>query len=69
MRASKLRDMSKEDLLAEESALRERLFRLRFQAATGQIESASKARAVRRDIARILTVLREAEMAQGKQQQ
>jgi large subunit ribosomal protein L29 len=69
MKASKLRDMSREDLLAEESALRERLFRLRFQAAAGQIESASKARAVRRDIARILTVLRETELAQGKQKQ
>ena len=69
MKASKLRDMSKEDLLQEESALRERLFRLRFQAAAGQLESASKARAVRRDIARILTVLREAGLAQGKQKQ
>ena len=57
MKASKLRDMSKEDLLQEESTLRERLFRLRFQAATGQLESASKVHGVRKDIARILTVL------------
>jgi len=69
MKASKLRDMSKEDLVAEESALRERLFRLRFQAAAGQLESASKVRAVRRDIARILTVMREADSARGKQKQ
>ena len=64
MKASKLRDMSREDLLQEESTLRERLFRLRFQAATGQLESASKVHGVRRDIARILTVLHEKEAAQ-----
>ena len=38
MKASKMRDMSKEDLLLEESELRKQLLRLRFQAATGQIE-------------------------------
>jgi len=64
MKASKLRDMSREDLLQEESTLRERLFRLRFQAATGQLESAAKVHGVRRDIARILTVLHENEAAQ-----
>jgi len=66
MKASKLRDMSKEDLLQEESTLRERLFRLRFQAATGQLESASKVHGVRKDIARILTVLHEKEEPQQR---
>ena len=66
MKASKLRDMSKEDLLREESTLRERLFRLRFQAATGQLESASKVHGVRKDIARILTVLHEKEEPQQR---
>jgi large subunit ribosomal protein L29 len=67
MKASKLRDMSREDLLQEESTLRERLFRLRFQAATGQLESASKVHGVRKDIARILTILHEKEEPkQGK---
>ncbi len=61
MKASKMRDMSKEDLLLEESELRKQLFRLRFQTATGQLENASKMRDVRRDIARILTVLGEME--------
>jgi large subunit ribosomal protein L29 len=61
MKASKLRDLSKEDLVHEESDLREQLFKLRFQAATGQLESASRRRTVRRDIARILTILRERE--------
>ena len=64
MKASKMRDMSKEDLLHEESQLREQLFKLRFQTATGQLESAPRMRGVRRDIARIQTVLRELELAQ-----
>ena len=62
MKASKLRDLSKEDLVQEESDLREQIFKLRFQAATGQLESASRRRSVRRDIARILTILREKEV-------
>ena len=62
MKASKLRDLSKEDLVQEESDLRGQIFKLRFQAATGQLESASRRRSVRRDIARILTILREREV-------
>ena len=62
MKASKLRDLSKEDLTQEESELREQLFKLRFQAATGQVESAGRMRGVRRDIARILTILKEREV-------
>ena len=61
MKASKLRDMSKDDLILEDSELRKQLLRLRFQAATGQLESAPKMRAIRRDIARIATVLKEIE--------
>ena len=61
MKASKMRDMSKEDLLLEESELRKQLLRLRFQTAAGQLESAPKLRDIRRDIARISTVLKEME--------
>jgi len=61
MKASKLRDMSREDLMAEESEMRMQLLKLRFQAATGQLESAPKMKSIRRDIARIKTVLREME--------
>lgn len=63
MKASKMRDMSKEDLVQEEAELRQQLFRLRFQAASGQLESASRVRGVRRDIARVQTILREVERA------
>lgn len=61
MKASKMRDMSREDLIVEDSELRMQLLKLRFQAATGQLESAPKMKAVRRDIARVATVLKEME--------
>jgi large subunit ribosomal protein L29 len=61
MKASKMRDMSKDDLILEESELRKQLLKLRFQAATGQVESAPKMRGIRRDIARIITIMKEME--------
>ena len=64
MKASKMRDMSKDDLVLEDSELRKQLLRLRFQAAIGQLESAPKMRAIRKDIARIATVLKEKEQTE-----
>jgi len=61
MKASKFRDMAKEDLIQEETELRRQLLRIRFQAATGQTESAGRMKDIRRDIARIKTVLTEME--------
>jgi large subunit ribosomal protein L29 len=61
MKASKVRDMSKEDLILEESELRKQLFRIRFQAAVGQVENAPKMKGIRKDIARIKTILQEME--------
>ena len=61
MKASKMRDMSKDDLILEESELRKQLLKLRFQTASGQLESAPKMREIRRDIARIETVIKEME--------
>ena len=65
MKASQMRDMSREDLVLEEAELRAQLFKLRFQAATGQLESASHVRVVRKDIARVQTILREMELAEA----
>ena len=65
MKASQMREMSREDLVLEENALREQLFKLRFQAATGQLESASRMKDVRKDLARVKTVLREMAAASG----
>ena len=61
MKASKMRDMSKDDLILEDAELRKQLLKLRFQAATGQLESAPRMRGIRRDIARIATILKEME--------
>jgi large subunit ribosomal protein L29 len=53
--------MSRDDLVLEESELRKQLLRLRFQTAAGQLESAPKMKGIRRDIARIQTILAEME--------
>ena len=57
--AHELRGLSSEQLNAKVIELKEELFGLRFQAATGQLESSSRLRNVRKDIARIYTVLQE----------
>jgi len=57
--AAELRGMSRGDLDQKVKELKEELFTLRFQAATGQLESHGRLRAVRKDIARIYTVLQE----------
>jgi len=59
MKAGELRDMSVEDLKAEALSLSEQLFKLRFQLATGQLENVCRVRTVRKDLARVKTVLTE----------
>ena len=60
--ANELRNSDTEDLVTKLREAKEELFNLRFQAATGQLESHGRLRAVRRDIARIYTVMREREL-------
>jgi len=60
--AAELRGQSRADLDARVRELKEELFTLRFQSATGQLESHGRLRAVRKDIARIYTVLTEREL-------
>ena len=57
--AHDLRGLSRDQLNAKVVELKEELFGLRFQAATGQLESSARLRNVRKDIARIYTVLQE----------
>ncbi|HML51070.1 MAG: 50S ribosomal protein L29 [Propionicimonas sp.] len=57
--ASELRGLSREELNAKVTELKEELFGLRFAAATGQLESHGRLREARKDIARIYTVLQE----------
>lgn len=59
MKASELRDQTAEELADKERDLAEQLFALRLQKVTGQLEKPSRVRQVRKDIARVLTVLRE----------
>ena len=60
--AAVLRGLSRAELTGKVTELKEELFTLRFQAATGQLESHGRLRAVRKDIARIYTVLTEREL-------
>ena len=60
--AAELREVSEDDLVTKLREAKEELFNLRFQAATGQLENHGRLRAVRRDIARIYTVMREREL-------
>ncbi len=62
MKAEKLRDMSVEELISKEKELRHELFNLRFQHATQQLENVMRIRQVRREIARVCTVIREQQL-------
>ena len=57
--AAELRELSRADLNARVVELKEERFALRFQAGAGQLENAARLREVRKDIARIYTVLQE----------
>lgn len=60
-RLKKLRDMSADELERHETEMSEQLFKLRFQWAMGQAESLKKMRELKKDRARLLTILREKE--------
>lgn len=62
MKAKELRMLSDGELLEKERLLKEELFNLRFQHATGQLENVMRIPQVKRDIARIKTILREREL-------
>lgn len=59
MKAAELRGMSAADLNQKLAELKEELFNLRFQHAINQLENPGRIEAVKRDIARVLTVLAE----------
>jgi large subunit ribosomal protein L29 len=61
-KAHELDEMTNADLEARLRESKEELFNLRFQSATGQLESHGRLRTVKRDIARIYTVVREREL-------
>lgn len=62
MKARELRELSEDELRNKERDLADQLFKLRFQHTLGQLENATKLRNLRRDIARIKTLLRESNL-------
>ena len=65
VKSHELDDLNAVDLESKLREAKEELFNLRFQAATGQLESHGRLNAVRKDIARIYTVMRERELGIG----
>ncbi len=66
-KAKELREYSDEQLFHELATCRKELFRLRFQATTERLDTPSKLRELRREIARIKTILRERELARERE--
>ena len=69
MKATELREMTTAELNQELVELKEQLFRLRFQHATNQLDNLMELKTVRRDLARVKTVLREIEITEEKKQE
>ncbi len=66
MKPSEIRDKSLDELNKELVSLKEELFKIRFAHATNQLENPLKLKSVKRDIARVMTILRERELAGSK---
>ena len=66
MKADKVRDLTDVELKHQERELADQLFKLKFQMNMGQTESLKKIRGLRRDIARVKTILREQELGARK---
>ena len=66
MELKKMREMSEVELNAELVKMKKDLFNLRFQHVTGQLENPVKMREVKREIARVKTIIREKELAKAE---
>ena len=66
MKSQKIRDLDENELRQQLRTIDEQMFRLKFQMSMGTMEGLKKARAMRKDRARIQTVLRERELAEKK---
>ena len=65
MKSADIRDLSTDEMTARIQQLQEEMFRLRFRRATMEIENPMLLRTIKRDIARLKTVLRERELTSG----
>ncbi|MGH8923051.1 MAG: 50S ribosomal protein L29 [Acidimicrobiia bacterium] len=66
MKAAELRELEYEELSEKLAEAKAELFNLRFQLATNQLENTARLRTVRREIARLATLLREQEIVEWK---
>ena len=66
MKVEDIRAKSNEELAQELTSLKEELFKLRFQHSTNQLDNPSQISSVKKDIARVMTVIRERELAAAK---
>ena len=66
MKANEIRDLATNEIELKVKSLKEELFNLRFQLATGQLENTARIREVRKAIARMKTVIREREISVNK---
>jgi large subunit ribosomal protein L29 len=66
MKVEEIRKMSDEELSSELTSLKEELFKLRFQLATNQLDNTAQIAQVKRDIARVMTIQREKQLAANK---
>ena len=64
MKAEDIRDMTDDDIRERIEELKEEQFRLRFRSATMQLENPQLTKTIRRDIARLMTILHERELAE-----
>ena len=66
MELNKIREMTDVELNAELDKMKQELFNLRFQHVTGQLENPVKMREVKKNIARVKTIIREKELAKAR---
>ena len=62
MKATELKNLSTQELAAKEKELKEEMFTLRFQLATGQLTNPQRMRECKKDVARVKTLIREREL-------
>lgn len=67
MKAQKVRDLEHSELKQQLKEIEEQMFRLQFQMSMGQMDGLKKVRAMKKDRARIYTILRERELAEARQ--
>ena len=67
MDAEKIRNLTDAELRHQERELNDQLFRLKFQLKMGQTESLKKIRGLRKDVARVKTIMREKELASASE--